>query len=495
MIKRHRTAIRRNKLSRPVNLMLEQGVLNKEKSFFDYGCGHGEDLQILQKNNFKSTYGYDPFYQPDQEFKQAEVVNLGFVLNVIENPKERQEALRNAFSIAQSVLCVSVMTKAQYRSNGRKFSDGIVSSTGTFQKYYDQAEIKNYIESVLQKDAIAVSPGIFFIFKQEKEKIEYLDNRYRRPVYLEVTRINPETHKKEKVRVFKPKLEEIIKDSPYFNDVLEFVLKHGRLPSVEESQDYQKLIEEFKSKRKIHCLIINNIDEEGLLDIRSRRIEELLVLFALRRFDLGGFPKKKDLPTSTSLDIQEFFGNYKNFLRQSEALLFSLGNESTMREAHKHITIGKVLPDSIYIHPSYVSELPAPIQVKVGVAKKLIGDVEECNLIKINKNKEKVSFLIYEDFEKVAHPALLYSLVVDLPKMSIKLWDFETRDNPPILHRKETFVSESFPSFDKFQKLTRKEESLGLLSRSDIGTRNSWQNILKENKLKIQGHRIIKLKD
>ncbi|MBC99342.1 MAG: hypothetical protein CME63_16485 [Halobacteriovoraceae bacterium] len=493
MIQRHKTAIRRNKLSRPVNYLIDRGLLSKEMTFFDYGCGHGQDLQILEKNGFGKVNGWDPYFKPQAEKVSSDIVNLGYVLNVIEKTSERRDALMEAYAKAEKLLCVSVMTKSQKGYEGQEHGDGVLSSRGTFQKYYDQSEIKNYLESTLNTDAISAEPGIFLIFKSEKEKLSYLDNRYNRPVTLEVTRLDPITREPRKVRVFKPKLEELIKESAFIQPVMEFVLKHGRVPSPLESDDFKSLIDEFKSKRKIENIILDNIDEEEFLDIRARRIEEILVFFALRRFDKHGFPKKSDLPLSLELDIKSFFTNYKDCLNKATQLLFSLGNDRLMREAHKHITIGKVLPDAVYIHPSYVKELPAPIQVKVGVAQTLLGEIEGCNLLKINKMKEKVSFMVYEDFQKFAHPALLYTVVVDLPKLTTKLWDFELRENPPILHRKETFVGEDFPGYEKFRKLTKQEESKDLLSRNDIGTRKRWEAILEENGLKISGHTLKKL--
>lgn len=493
MIQRHKTAIKRNRLSRPVNILLDAGLLKKETSFFDYGCGHGQDLEILGKNEFDSVAGWDPFYHPENEQTKADVINLGYVLNVIEKPIERQECLRNAFSLCEKVLCVSVMTLAQKGYKGTAFADGVLSSMGTFQKYFDQGEIKNYVEAVLQKDAIAVAPGIFLVFNCEKTKLSYLESRYKRPTFLEVTRLDPVTKKRTTVRVFKPKLAELVKESPFFLDVTDFVLWHGRLPSIEESEAYQKLVEEYKSKRAIENIILDNIDTDAMEEIRRRRKSELLIFLALRRFDKGGFPKRTNLPISTSNDIKAFFSNYKECLQQAEALLFSLGNDTLMRKAHSNIEVGKVLPDAVYVHPSYVNTLPPLVQVKIGVAKALLGDIEECNLIKINKMKEKVSFMVYEDFEKVAHPALLCVYVVDLPKMQTKLWDFEGRENPPILHRKDTFVGEDFPGYKKFKALTVKQEKAGLLGHNHIGTKVKWEGFLKNEGFEVKGHQLKKL--
>jgi len=47
VIQRHKTAIRRGDFSRPVKCLLRDGLLGKEVSFFDYGCGRGEDVELL----------------------------------------------------------------------------------------------------------------------------------------------------------------------------------------------------------------------------------------------------------------------------------------------------------------------------------------------------------------------------------------------------------------------------------------------------------------
>ncbi|WP_296645262.1 hypothetical protein, partial [Roseinatronobacter sp.] len=57
---------------------------------FDYGCGFGSDIEGLQAAGI-SAAGWDPYYAPDQPCEPAHVVNLGFVLNVIETAAERQD--------------------------------------------------------------------------------------------------------------------------------------------------------------------------------------------------------------------------------------------------------------------------------------------------------------------------------------------------------------------------------------------------------------------
>jgi DNA phosphorothioation-associated putative methyltransferase len=104
---RHRTAIRRYQCSRPVAIALADGIISRETTAFDYGCGHGADLRYLRSRRIRVT-GWDPHYLPRGKVSPADVVNLGFVLNVIEDPLERAETLRRAFSLTNKVLIVAV---------------------------------------------------------------------------------------------------------------------------------------------------------------------------------------------------------------------------------------------------------------------------------------------------------------------------------------------------------------------------------------------------
>src|SRR5579863_7178782 len=81
-ILRHRTAIRRLGHSRPVSLAQMHGLIGPELSFFDYGCGFGEDVQLLRMAGIEAE-GWDPHYRPEIAMRAADCVNLGYVLNVI----------------------------------------------------------------------------------------------------------------------------------------------------------------------------------------------------------------------------------------------------------------------------------------------------------------------------------------------------------------------------------------------------------------------------
>jgi DNA phosphorothioation-associated putative methyltransferase len=100
-IARHKTAIKRQSFSLPVKCMLRDGLLHSDRTFFDYGCGHGQDLAMLSGMSIQAA-GWDPVHRPDSDRQPADVVNLGYVINVIEDPRERQQVIRKAWELCKT---------------------------------------------------------------------------------------------------------------------------------------------------------------------------------------------------------------------------------------------------------------------------------------------------------------------------------------------------------------------------------------------------------
>jgi DNA phosphorothioation-associated putative methyltransferase len=132
------------------------------------------------------------------------------------------------------------------------------------------------------------------------------------------------------------------------------------------------------------------------------------------------------------------------------------------------------------------------LRVYEGCARAYIGDVEGSNIIKLNSQKPKVSYLAYPQFDRDPHPALMGSLVVSLDTLHVGYYDYVDSDNPPILHRKEEFVPEDYPTRSKFERLTRQEERWGLFDTPElIGTLKGWQEVLRDKGVRIIGHRLL----
>jgi len=133
------------------------------------------------------------------------------------------------------------------------------------------------------------------------------------------------------------------------------------------------------------------------------------------------------------------------------------------------------------------------LRVYESCARAYLGEVEGANLLKLHRHSGKVSYLVYPDFETDPHPALLRSIKLSLRTREFDCYDYATSTNPPILHRKETFLPPGHALVAKFARLTRQEEKHGLLDETaTIGTREGWQRRLAERGFLVRGHRLLR---
>ena len=201
-VARHRTAIVRGQLSTPMQALGRHGLLSTDRTVLDYGCGQGDDVRALAGAGIVAK-GWDPHYCPETQVDPADVVNLGFVLNVIEEPRERIETLRRAFSFARVCLSVAVMVDGKGDTTSlRPYRDGFLTQRDTFQKYYRQDELKQFIEDALETEAIAVGPGIFIVFRDKVAEQEFLlDRQHRRFSTLSSLGISPPPFREKRLRI------------------------------------------------------------------------------------------------------------------------------------------------------------------------------------------------------------------------------------------------------------------------------------------------------
>lgn len=223
-----------------------------------------------------------------------------------------------------------------------------------------------------------------------------------------------------------------------------------------------------------------------------RRAADLLVYLALARFRRR--PPISKLPLGLQRDIREFFGTYKRACDEADALLFRAGESEAIDEACRRSPIGKLLPNALYVHRSALPALEPLLRVYEGCGRAYLGEIEDATLVKLHRFSGKISYLAYPDFESDPHPALVRSVKLSLGTRELDCLDYAESDNPPILHRKETFLEPGHPLAAKFARLTQQEERHGLLDETAaIGTRQGWQAALAARGFTLRGHRLVRL--
>ena len=473
---RRKTAIARTDYSRPIRVALADGLIEPTTTVFDYGCGLGDDVRHLGLHECQS-WGWDPEHRPDGTRAQAQIVNLGYVVNVIEDVEERVQCLKRAWSFAQGVLIVSarLATDTGDLKPAGAYGDGIVTSIGTFQKFYEQSEIKDWLDEHLPEPAVPAGPGVFYVFRNATDRIGFLAHRYRRhaSASLSSVELSIEKHKE------------------LLQPVIVFFEQRGRAPADDELADCEAIRERFGSVRRALRLIERGHDPETWKQIVLHRGQDLLLFLALARFE--GRPLFGQLPLEVRRDIKGLFSTYRNACEQADVALLAVGEMPRVLRAAQRSPVGKMTPSAIYVHESALDSLPPLLRLYEGCARRYIGRVEEANLVKLHTTEPMISYLSYPEFESDPHPALAYSLTIHLQTFRLRERDYRNSTNPPILHRKETFITPDHPLHAKFSRLTRLEEAKGLFEDTTrIGTRNGWMQQLRDKQVKLRGHRVIR---
>ena len=457
-------------------MALADGLIHDGVSVFDYGCGRGDDLRYLKLRGVPSK-GWDPVHQREEEIAPAKVVNLGYVVNVIEDAGERSQCLLRAWSLAERALIVSARLTSETPefASVAEYRDGFVTSIPTFQKFYEQSELKDWIDDLLSEAAVAAGPGVFYVFRDTADRMAFLASRYRR-------------HR----HAFLPSVESTLEDhKELLRPLVEFFEERGRAPAEDELPSAHEIQGRFGSLQSALRLVQRAYDAEAWKRVITARGEDLLIFLALSRFD--GRPRFGQLPLPVRRDIRAIFSSYRRACEEADVALLAAGDMERVSRAARGSSVGKLTPSAIYVHESALESLPPLLRLYEGCARGYIGRVDGANLVKLHTGEPMVSYLSYPDFESDPHPALASSMTVHLQTFRVRERDYTASQNPPILHRKETFVASDHPLQAKFARLTRQEESKGLYEApTHIGTRRGWEELLAEKGVVLRGHRLFR---
>ena len=383
--------------------------------------------------------GWDPVYQPDVDLVVSDIVNLGYVINVIEDKEERLATLNKAYSLADKLLLVSAMLGTEeIFSKYRPYKDGVVTKRNTFQKYFMQAELRQYLETSLQNNAVAISPGIFAVFKDKELEQSYLLNRQlARRQWTQLTRRPAKTENKKKKKSIFEKYDALMQD--FWRSCLEL----GRLPLREEMESYENINYVCGSLNKAFQYCKDHFGEDDLKTSYLRKKEDLLVYFAL-----GYFNKRRDvysrMPLTLQADIKYFFGNYTKAREEGKELLYRVGCIDEIYDAC--VSANKTLPASqlnnqhdLIFHKSLLGSCPPVLRTYVGCATQLYGDLEEVSLIKAHILSGKVTLLVYDDWNK-AQPLLVERIKIKMREQDIDFFDYVGEFEPQPLLEKGLFL-------------------------------------------------------
>ncbi|WP_242065521.1 DNA phosphorothioation-associated putative methyltransferase [Trichocoleus sp. FACHB-262] len=131
-----------------------------------------------------------------------------------------------------------------------------------------------------------------------------------------------------------------------------------------------------------------------------------------------------------------------------------------------------------------------------GCASRTLGRPQEANVVKFHFRKPKISYLFYPNFDTNSHSALHTGMEIDLRALHVHYRDYDSNDNPPLLHQKNSMVTAEYPLYEKFAELTRQETDGGSLNDLRlIYDYRGWQKFLEVHCAELKGHRVVWQKD
>jgi len=413
-VMRHRTAMARRSLSTPMQALWRHGYLAAPSTVLDYGCGRGDDLATLQSIGLEAQ-GWDPYFRPDGVRHEADVVNLGFVLNVIEDLDERATALRSAFGYARTVLAVSVLLGGRTAyERYRLFRDGVLTSRGTFQKYFTHTELGTYLADTLGREAVSVGPGLYFVFRSDEAEQDFLERRQRSTDVLAPTPPPRSTPTPER-----PVRERTVRERP----VRERPVRETPAPR----------------PRAPRPVSTDPLDDEAT---RARRMGDLLVFFALNLFERRR--SAGALRAGVRADVRRLWGSLPRAEEAARTLLFSLGDPRVLEAGCTQAAregLGYLVPgDSLQLDARLVNALPPSLRTYLGCAGKLLGEAQDADMVKIHMASGKATLLRYDDYEGAAIPLLIERVKVDLRRQQVFGFQYGENFEPQPLYLKSRYM-------------------------------------------------------
>ncbi len=496
-VQRHRTALQRYSLSTPMQALFRHGYLDGRHRVFDYGCGRGDDVRLLAELGVDAA-GWDPHFAAGEEKREAEVVNLGFVINVIEDAQERREALAGAYRLARTVLAVAALLGGRTAfEQHRLFRDGVLTTRGTFQKYFSQPELREYLEETLGREPVAVAPGVFFIFREDAEEQRFLAARQtqaRCPVRLPKMEAERPARPERPARAPRPpRLSRWEQHRDLAEGFWGRCLELGRLPREGEYPRLAELRAALGAPKTVLKRLREERGEASIEAARRARMDDLLVYLALNVFERRRSFRR--LPEGLQRDIAGFWGSYGAAQGEATKLLFSLGKTEVIGEACAAAAkagVGHLDGEhSLQLCSALVPRLPAVLRAYVGCAARLYGEVEGADLVKIHVQSGKLSLMTYDDFAGKALPRLLERVKIDLRAQRVVFFDYGEAEGVQLLYGKSRYVGEDFEGYAEQAAFDEALAQTGI-DLSGFGPEaGALEGALRERGVRVEGFGIV----
>lgn len=452
----------------PVRQALYDEVICAGVAVLDYGCGRGQDVSRLQQMGF-DVVGWDPYYAADVPLAERQAVLLNYVLNVIEDARERRSTLKAAWELTERVLVVS--TRLKWESNavkGEVVGDGILSGRNTFQHFFSPAELRNLVETVTGTKCVSPVPGVVYAFRHDSDRFAYLA----RGAIARFEWSDSQDY------------------ASAVAEVISFTERRGRPPLFEEIPP-AVLPQLGKISRRAILEVVRKGASPARVAEGARRTT-LDTLLYLGTSIFNGRASLNGLPIGVQADIKHCFDSYRVACARADRLLAKIRDDTYIRGAMQN-SPGKMTATALYVHRRAVAGMPVVLKLYEHCGFVAAGRPAEWNILKLDHRGRRVSWSSYPNFDTDPHPTLDWTYGVEMTSLEAGFQRFGDRSNRPLLHRKEEFLAPDDPDVEKYRRLTQAEVRAGLYQNpTRIGLEEGWAAELERCGVTLRGHRLIK---
>ncbi|MDX1766245.1 MAG: DNA phosphorothioation-associated putative methyltransferase, partial [Candidatus Saccharimonadales bacterium] len=396
--------------------------------------------------------------------------------------------LLGAWELTQTLLVVSAMLASDdFIAQFKSYRDGVITSRNTFQKYFNQSELRGFIERTLDETPLAIAPGIFYIFKDKQEEQRFLSNRQRRPHGWRQLSSPAHERLNKQQRLLQTHAE-------LFENFWQRTLSLGRLPANGEFEQMNEIKQLIGSSARALRLLEAQEGKAALEQARQERSDDICVYLALMLFEKRR--PYRQLTDELKRDIKAFFGDYRLAQQRANELLFAIADTEQIAlacmQAHTALPASQLyIGHSLILHKSYLEQLPALLRVYVGAATQLYGELEDIDLVKIHITSGKVSLMGYDDFDKPI-PYLQERVKIKMAEQDVDFFDYINEHKRPPLLNKSYLMPPERPDFAKQRSLEQRlGKLLGLDLRADLNLKRvQFDALLAQHNCCLKGFRL-----
>ena len=303
------------------------------------------------------------------------------------------------------------------------YGDGVITQRNTFQKYFEQEELKNYIEQVLNEEAIPAGLGVFFVFRNREKASQFRASRFHS-------------------RVRSPRILTPVKKFADYQQLLtplmDFYSHRGRLPIKGELAEEDAIKAEFRTLKQAFKVILQVTQESEWEEIADQRRQDILLYLALSCFEIR--PTIRQLPAELKNDIKSLFGNYQAACFLADEMLISVGNLAIIKQICQELNIGKTFAKSFLIHINMLDSLPTLLRLYEGCASRTIGRMESANLVRFYFTLPQISYLYVPNFEEQDQPQVHSTMTIALQNLRVQYRNLSVEKNPPVIRDKHLLL-------------------------------------------------------